>query len=44
MQMDRNEGERIFNLDEAGLGTDPRCLKVFIPKSSRTAYLKSASW
>lgn len=33
---------RIFNLDEAGLGTNPIASKVFVPVSSHTAYLKSA--
>ena len=33
---------RIFNLDEAGLGTDPIASKVFVQVSSRTAYLKTA--
>jgi hypothetical protein len=30
--------ERIFNLDEVGLGTDSRATKVFVPKSDRDAY------
>lgn len=33
--------ERIFNLDEAGLGTDSRATKVFVAKSERDSYLKS---
>lgn len=33
--------ERIFNLDEIGLGTDSRANKVFVPKKNRIAYLKS---
>ncbi|KAG8180984.1 hypothetical protein JTE90_024732 [Oedothorax gibbosus] len=37
-----NAPDRIFNLDEAGLGTDSRTTKVFVPRKSRIAYLKSA--
>lgn len=33
--------DRIFNLDEAGMGTDSRNKPVFIPKSARFAYMKS---
>lgn len=37
----RDHPERIFNLDEVGLSTDPRNAKVFVQKSARTAYLKT---
>lgn len=33
--------ERIFNLDEIGLGTDSRHTSIFVAKSSRTTYMKS---
>lgn len=33
--------DRIFNLDEAGMGTDNRNKPVFIPKSAHFAYMKS---
>ncbi|XP_054724111.1 jerky protein homolog-like [Uloborus diversus] len=35
--------ERIFNLDETGLGTDARNCGVFVAKNARTAYQKSAT-
>lgn len=35
--------ERIFNLDETGLGTDPTKGKVFVPKSARITYSRSGS-
>lgn len=35
--------ERIFNLDETGLNTDPRSDKVFVQKQDRNAYLRSAT-
>lgn len=36
-----NAPDRIFNLDEVGLGTDFRASKVFVHKKDRNAYLKS---
>ncbi|XP_017302856.1 uncharacterized protein LOC108253432 [Diaphorina citri] len=36
-----NHPERIFNLDETGLGTDPTKGKVLVPKSARSAYLRA---
>lgn len=35
--------ERIFNLDETGLGTDARNCGVFVAKNARTAYQRSAT-
>ena len=35
--------ERIFNLDETGLGTDPTKRKVFVPKSASITYSCSGS-
>ena len=35
--------ERIFNLDEVGLGTDCRQSAVFVPKASRNTYILSPS-
>lgn len=37
-----NEPDRIFNLDEAGLSTDPKSSKIFVQKNQRFVYLKSA--
>lgn len=36
-----NHPERIFNLDETGLGTDPTKGKVFVPKSASVTYSRS---
>uniref|UniRef100_A0A1B6JFL2 DDE-1 domain-containing protein n=2 Tax=Homalodisca TaxID=139475 RepID=A0A1B6JFL2_9HEMI len=36
-----NHPERIFNLDETGLGTDPTKGKVFVPKSAKVSYSRS---
>lgn len=33
--------ERIINLDETELGTDPTKGKVFVPKSAKPTYLRS---
>lgn len=38
-----NSPERIYNLDETALNTDPRSSKVLVRRTSRTAHLKSAS-
>ena len=35
--------ESIYNLDETGINTDPRAKKVFVPHTSRDAYLMSAT-
>ena len=35
--------ESIYNLDETGINTDPRAKKVFVPRTSRDAYLMSAT-
>ena len=35
--------ESIYILNETGLNTDPQAKKVFVPRSSRDAYLKSAT-
>ena len=35
--------ESIYNLDETGINTDPRAKKVFVPRTSRDAYLMSTT-
>ena len=38
-----NSPERIYNLDETALNTDPRSSTVLVRRTSKTSYLKSAS-
>ena len=35
--------EKIYNIDETALNTDPRSSKVLVRRTSKTSYLKSAS-
>lgn len=39
----QNSPERLFNLDETGLNTDPRHKGVFVDKKLRSAYLNASS-
>ena len=38
-----NSPERIYNLEETALNTDPRSSKVLVRRTSKIAYLNSAS-